>query len=474
MVIRLKKIKYYILVFLIIEFGAITLLYNGSVKKEDNYCFKKVNELQIAYSAIVNSYSMISQTIFNEVINKPEIIDIFKDAYTGDETQQAEKRGEIYQILLPTYQNLKKTHFVQLHFQFPDCSSFLRFHKPGKFGDDLSVSRYSVKIVNTEKIKVHGFEIGRVYPGYRYIYPLYYKEQHIGSIEIGVSFNAIKKEMEKIFPEQFCFIMKKDIVENNLFQDELAKFIKSSISDDYLIEKISPQYDNSDKIGNIEICERNNINLTIKEKITERLQNNDPFAIFSKIEEENFIITLIPIYNLEGVKIAYIISYATDYTLKVYQKHLYGDILWISLLILAIISFLYYINYSKRIIKQSRDHLQSVADNMTEGLIVLDTNNKVISINPAAEKILGLYLHEIKGRNLGNIIDYKNKQGITILSDKWPIFDNINFGLTYKAEDGFFITKNQEEIPLELSAAPRYKDADLIGFLIVFKVALKK
>ena len=136
--------------------------------------------------------------------------------------------------------------------------------------------------------------------------------------------------------------------------------------------------------------------------------------------------------------------------------------------------FIYYINYSKRIIKQSRDHLQSVTDNMTEGLIVLDTNNKIISINPAAEKMLGLYFHEIKGRNLGNIIDYKNKQGITILSDKWPIFDNINFGLTYKAEDSFFIIKNQKEIPLELSAAPRYKDADLIGFLIVFKVALKK
>jgi two-component system sensor histidine kinase/response regulator len=472
MVIWLKRSKYYILAFLIIEFGAIALLYNSSVKKEDNYFLKKISELQIAYSAIVNSYSLVSQAVFNEIIDKPEVIDIFTDAYTADEAQQAEIREKMYQMLLPTYRNLKRTNFVQLHFQFPDCSSFLRFHKPERFGDDLSGSRYSVKIANTEKIKVQGFEIGKVYHGYRYIYPLFNKDMHIGSIEIGVPFNVIQEEMEKIFTGQFYFIMRKDIVEKNIFQDELINFINSSISDDYLIEKVSDKYDNSEKTDNIEISEGDKINSIIREKVFKKLQNNNPFAVFTEMEDENFIITFIPIHNLGQVKIGYIISYVRDSTLKEYRKNLYVKILGVSLLFLAIICFIYYINYSKSIIKQSRDYLQSITDNITEGLLVLDTNNRVISVNPAAEKILGLYCHEIKGRDLDNILNYKDKQGDTISSDKWPIFDNVNFGLTYKAEDGFFIIKNQKEIPLELSAAPRYQNADLTGFLIVFEVAL--
>ena len=62
----------------------------------------------------------------------------------------------------------------------PDCASFLRFHRPEKFGDDLSPARYSIKLANEEKITAQGFEIGSSYHGYRYIFPLFYENLHIG------------------------------------------------------------------------------------------------------------------------------------------------------------------------------------------------------------------------------------------------------------------------------------------------------
>jgi len=469
MVAWLKKIKYYILIFLIIEIGTIAFLYNSLIDKEKNYYMKKTNDLQITYSAIVNSYSLISQIIYDEIVNKPEVIDIFSKAYLSDSTEQENIRKLLYQLLLPVYQNLKAKNFVNLHFLLPDCTSFLRFHRPEKFGDDLSVSRYSIKLANTEKINVQGFEIGSSYHGYRYIYPLFHENVHIGNLEMGISFNAFKEQMEKIFPEQFSFIMQKEIVEKNLFKDELDDYITSNISDQYLIEKTYLQSGNSSRNGNIEINEIDKINLAIRDKITENLQNEIPFAASVEFKNENYIVTLLPIRNPENVLIAYIISYAKDHTVMEYRKSFYWKLLPLSLIYLIIIFFIYYINYSNKIIKQSRDFLQSVTDNMIAGLVVIDTHYKVVSVNIAAEKMLGYYMHELKGRNFGNILYYKDLKGNILPPDKWPIFDNLNFGLTYRGEEGFFITGKDKEIPIELTATPHYKDINIIGYIIVFR-----
>ncbi len=470
MKIFLRKTKYYILTFLVIEMIFVFILHKGLVEKKEHYYLKKINELKIAYSAIVNSYGILSKTIYNEIITKPDVIDIFKDAYTAEKDQRAEIRENLYKKLYLTYQNFKNINFVQLHFQLPDCSSFLRFHNPDKFGDNLADTRYSIKIANSKKIEVQGFEIGSIYHGYRYIYPLFYNDTHIGSIEIGASFIAIKQEMEKIFHEEFCFIMKKDIVKKSLFQEQQNNFIKSYFSENYLIDKRIQQTHKQSRACNIKIDEIDFNNKTIREKISNKLCKDEAFAVYNNFKGEKFVLTFIPITNFKGVKIAYIISYAEDSTIFEYRKDFYINITLISILFFVIISFIYYVNKSKKIIKRNRDQLQSIMDNMINGLIVLDINHKVISINPAAEKILGQYNHEVKKIKIDRIFDYKNKEGKAIPSDNWSIFDNINYGLTYTAEDGFFITKNEIEIPIELTASPRYQDADLAGFLIVFQV----
>ncbi len=444
-------------------------MHHRLIERENNYYQKKINDLQITYSAIVNCYSSLSEIIFDEIVNKPGVIDIFSKAYLSDSTEQADIRKSVYQLLLPFYQNLREKKLVNLHFILPDCTSFLRFHRPEKFGDDLSVSRHSVKLANTEKIITQGFEIGSSYHGYRYIYPLFHNNIHIGSVEMGISFNAFKDQMEKIFPGQFNFIMRKDIVEKNLFEDELNDYTTSNISDQYLIEKISPQSGNSEQNGNIGINTIDKINLAMKDDIIQDLQNENPFAVPVELNNEDFIVTLIPIRNPENVLIAYIISYARDNTIQVYQKNFYGRLLPVSLIFLIIISFIYYIIYSRKTIKQSRDFLQSVTDHMIAGLLVIDTNHKVVSVNPAVEKMLGYYMHELKGRNVGNILFYKDHKENILSSDKWPIFENLNFGLTYKGEEGFYIMVKDKEIPIELTATTQYRDIDIIGYIIVFR-----
>jgi PAS domain-containing protein len=467
----IKKIIFYILAFLIIEFAIIYNLYKGYNNKKEQYLSKKTNELQVAYSVIINSYSKLSQTIFDEVINKNEVLDLYKDSYNADESKRNDVRQRLFSLLNPSYQNLNSKSSVFLHFQLSDCTSFLRFYQPNVFGDNLGFLRSTIKIANEKRIVTQGFEIGSFYHGYRFIYPLFFNDFHIGSVEIGISNKAIKNEMEKVFCSHFNFIINKDVAQKNISADILSKFVKSNFDDDFLSEEIKDKA--SLNANPAEIENKFDPGNKLKMDISGKIKKNIAFSLDYRIQNDDYIISLIPIFNYEGLKIAYLISYSKDGTIKEYRSDLYEKILLFSILLLAILIFIKVVYHTFGVTKKNRDFLQSVTDNISEGLIVLNKNLKVISINHTAEKILDLNIHEAKGRNFENIVECKDEHGHILSPSDWPIFSNINYGFAYKSRDEFFvINKRQAEIPLELSVAPHYQKTELIGYLIVCKVKM--
>jgi len=76
----------------------------------------------------------------------------------------------------------------QMQFHTPSAISFLRVHKPEKFGDDLSSFRQTVVETNRSKKSIEGLEKGVAGLGIRGLSPLNYNDQHIGSVEFGMSF----------------------------------------------------------------------------------------------------------------------------------------------------------------------------------------------------------------------------------------------------------------------------------------------
>jgi len=236
----LSKIKYYLLAFIVLETVTVLGLSKNQAAKEEILLSKHVAELQTAYRVTVDTYQLVSQTIYDEVVNQPEIIDIFTGAYQADAAKQKQKRDRLFAALNPTYQNLRKKNLKQLHFHLPDNTSFLRFHRPQKFGDNLSKVRYYVNLTNQEKIFVKGFEEGRIYNGFRYVFPLFARDNsHIGSVKTSVSFQAIRQEMDKLFPGVHTFMLKKAVVSEKVFADEQSNYFPSDISDNYLYEKSS-------------------------------------------------------------------------------------------------------------------------------------------------------------------------------------------------------------------------------------------
>ncbi|POF32978.1 methyl-accepting chemotaxis protein [Roseibium marinum] len=98
---------------------------------------------------------------------------------------------------VPAFGALKTTYDIrQFQFHLPPAESFLRVHKPEKFGDDLSGFRHTVVATNTRGAPISGLEKGVAGLGNRGIAPIVHDGSHVGSVEFGLSFH------EK-FVEQF-------------------------------------------------------------------------------------------------------------------------------------------------------------------------------------------------------------------------------------------------------------------------------
>jgi methyl-accepting chemotaxis protein len=101
-----------------------------------------------------------------------------------------QNREKLSALTLPFFKKEKeRLSLAQFQFHLPPATSFLRLHKPAKFGDDLSSIRQTVIEVNRNKTIVSGIEKGRAGLGIRGVVPVYNNNSHIGSVEFGIKLN---------------------------------------------------------------------------------------------------------------------------------------------------------------------------------------------------------------------------------------------------------------------------------------------
>lgn len=98
-------------------------------------------------------------------------------------------RKTLVDLFMPGFETMKHSYGVrQFQFHTPPATSFLRIHKPAKFGDDLSSFRHTVVEANQNFQPIHGLEIGVAGLGVRGLVPVAYQGQHQGTVEFGMSF----------------------------------------------------------------------------------------------------------------------------------------------------------------------------------------------------------------------------------------------------------------------------------------------
>ena len=292
---------------------------------------------------------------------------------------------------------MKSYDIRQFHFHLPNYHSFLRFHKPDKFGDNLKGIRYSVVKANSLKTEVHGFEEGRVYNGFRNVFPIIYNQKHLGSVEISFNFAAIKERLKKEFSGNYSFLIKKEIVEKKVWENLQGFYKPSKLNPSYYTEK-----------NQFLPTKINNFNDKIRNRISEKLNSGKAFAYPLLNEESALVASFLPIKNIAGKQVVYIVSYQRDDSYTHYKKEYNNGIflVLISTLIvigLSILLIKYYFAYltKRNVLKKSEKTYRTIIENMTNVYYRTDTEGKLEMVSPSAKNLFGYNTtKEIEGLSL--------------------------------------------------------------------------
>jgi len=406
---------------LFITIAFVLFLFFNYIKNYDISLANKhyfANHVENPLNAAIGDYKNIAELVYSVEVNKDTVTQyLYRASKTDDKMLQKKERDALYTKLSPLYAHLKKLGIKQLHFHFKDARSFLRFHKPSKFGDSLANIRETIVYANRHQTFVEGFEEGRIFNGYRFVYPLYYKGEHTGSVEISIGFSSLAKILNKSFATQTYMMLRDNVVEHKVFSDQKRNYSPSYISKHFYHE--SNTYDNIDKftksssIFTTKLVE--DIFQKYNEKVDKKLLTHQKFFFYDKIDNINYVLYFKPIKNFKKENIGYILFLnESNIFANIYRNFLYRIISSITLLFLVLL-FTYYLIRKNRAIALSEKKALRAAQAKSDFLA-----NMSHEIRTPLNAIFG-YLHLLHKE----IKDGKAKEYITIIESSSETLLNV-------------------------------------------------
>lgn len=150
------------------------------------------------------------------------------------------RREELLAMYQDYYQKIKtKFGISQFHFHTPETVSFLRLHRPEKFGDDLSGVRMTVVMANHQKSPVIGIDVGPYGLGIRAVYPVSYNGRHIGTVEFGGAPGVLFQALKKTYGIEYAVGVKESVFKEVGRQAEEKDFVRNgTVFYDFSIEDV--------------------------------------------------------------------------------------------------------------------------------------------------------------------------------------------------------------------------------------------
>lgn len=308
---------------------------------------RKLRELRI--ENIISSFEDLSFCIFEQLQSSEKVLEILKQASSADYAKQEILRRQLYDHLESDNQQIVNLNFHKLHFYLPDGYSFLSFNNPELYGDNLRGERESIKITGEEKMLVHGFEVGRNFYSYRFVYSLYHEKDFTGIVEISVSFNSLLKSLNQRYPMDYALFMisKESIMDS---QKEMTQG-QNNVFDNFIIDSEDHLY------IFLNYCNREmpiftNLVRQISEKSIPNIDKNIIFSYHLRDEGRDYLLHFIPLKNTDNINIGHFLSFTEDKRLGLKQARRNRELSLFAAIYLSIVGTLFVYNYNKNLFKQ--------------------------------------------------------------------------------------------------------------------------
>jgi len=393
-----KKINYcivFVISSLIFTYFIFSLIENQ--KKE--HLSNEEEVIRVTYNNLIESFKIHSSIVYSNSINTPEVKEILLDVNEATDEKKSIIREKLYKKFKDLYINMSGFKLKQLHFHLKNNESFLRFHRPQKYGDNLTDIRETVNYVNRYHKPISGFEEGRIFNGYRFVYPLSTQTQYLGSVETSISMQTIINALKQNTASNIDFIIKKDVVDKKVMKSEKKNYRQCLYFDEYYHEKsISPKLD--------PLIYKLITNYQDQENLHNKINNNENFSFFSKAGDNYYITTFFAVKHAISNDVVAYISVSTQHNelLKSQTEYLIFLAVLIFLCFVTTL-FIYKINKDKEVLIQKDELLKEVQKIGRLGYWEFDISNNYFMLSDQTYILFGLSKKEFNN-TYKNFLDF--------------------------------------------------------------------
>jgi len=353
---KIKNIKTIILLLLnIIICGTVSIFFwqNYEIRKMELFNNKQEN-LLFNYTALWNAYKLVSESFYKDIN-----ISIRTDILKGSTEEQ-----------------------------------LFKFQKPKVKNEN---NQESFSSISTKGESSGGFKITEEFTGFHYTFPLYIDNFYVGKAETKFTFEDLRKEMEKIFPATYNFIVHKNIVIEKIPEKDKSKYNRQGgVSGFYtLYTEPKPNINNSIiHISNEKIAE---INKKIESSALKNLGDGKPFWLWLNEGKKGYTIIFLPINKENNQHVGYLTAYYKDFSIKDIQKEFETKMFIVFILFLCVFVFTYYTYQNEKEKDKVNEKLEENKKELERRAKILEKMNKFMTNR------------ELKIKELRSLIEKKKK-----------------------------------------------------------------
>ncbi len=383
--------------------------------------------LEVSWQATQALQRNSVSTYFEEYVLDLRTIELLQAAQ--DPAKRDLARLELFRHLNPAYERMVQRGVRQFHFHLPNGDSFLRFHFPPRFGDNLFDARESIRLANTYFEPVFGFEVGRVVSGYRSVFPVFDPDgEHLGSVELSMPFKSLLEELRDLMPQhEFQLLLDAEKQRAILFDEQQNLYEAWPASDNFLVEdphRLRP--DSPPPLPDF-----------VADIVKKLSQSPDTAGIIRSAEhpglrvdlgEREFAVLRVPVQDPLGEQVGLLMSYVSEPELGAIDRSYFFRLALVTLVLAALFTVLFVLFRLVDSRLSERRRLRIVSDTMGQGLYLTDATGRIVSMNPQACRLLG-YSEDFAVGQSAHDLFHKHELNSHLLEEDCPIIQGaINDG----------------------------------------------
>jgi diguanylate cyclase (GGDEF)-like protein/PAS domain S-box-containing protein len=442
------------------------LLYrNYSAEVQQRLTFHS-GQLDMGFHTLVQGYRQLAEVIFHQAIDRPEIADLVAAANTADPALQARLRGRLYRALYPTYELLRQRDIRVLQILLVDGRSFLRFNRPDLFDDPIAADRPLLAEVLASGEPGQAFENGRVYPGFRYAFPMFKDGRLVGVADFSAAFDAMHRVLVSregagdVFKQ---LLVRRDLMEAVAHPSALGLFRDTPIHAAFVTEdETSSRRDLTWMPTQPEYAPAIEVALGRRPAVRALLDAGEAGSVYQCLADKGcYVVSLQPVHDSRSRAAGYIVAYLPAPGLWSTRRQYLVLFATGSLLLLGAGTAL-------RRWLVSRRRMQTISENMAEGMYVMDNQGRIVFTNPAAGRLLGHDAEALVGRSAHELF-HSHCADEPVASEDCPIRMVPLRGATYKGDNELFRRRDGTCIHVAVTSSPLREEGRITGAVVMFR-----